>query len=94
MFQHMKLTKCQISNTKQTWHTINNTLNKGRSLWTEVLLEKTIVIQVVRILKHHINTVGVTSFLRNILHSLQEQQKCNQTPKQRPDRNTDWNLQG
>ena len=32
------------------------------------------------ILKHHINTVGVTSFLRNILHSLQEQEKCNQTP--------------
>jgi hypothetical protein len=32
------------------------------------------------ILKHHTNTVGVTSFLRNILHSLQEQQKCNQTP--------------
>jgi len=32
------------------------------------------------ILKHHINTFGVTSFLRNILHLLQEQQKCNQTP--------------
>jgi ribonuclease HI len=31
------------------------------------------------ILKHHINTVSVTSFLRNILHSLQEQLKCNQT---------------
>ena len=32
------------------------------------------------ILKQHTNTVGVTSSLRNILHSLQEQQKCNQTP--------------
>jgi hypothetical protein len=31
------------------------------------------------ILKHHINTVGVTSFLGNILHSIQEQLKYNQT---------------
>ena len=32
------------------------------------------------VLKYHINTVGVTSFLRNIFHALQEQLKGNQTP--------------
>ena len=31
-------------------------------------------------LKCHINTVGITSFLRNIFHALQEQLKDNQTP--------------
>ena len=32
------------------------------------------------VLKYHINAVGVTSFLRNIFHTLQEQLKGNQTP--------------
>ena len=32
------------------------------------------------VLKYHINTVGVTRFLRNIFHTLQEQPKGNQTP--------------
>ena len=32
------------------------------------------------VLKYHINTVGVTSFLTNIFHTLQEQLKGNQNP--------------
>ena len=32
------------------------------------------------VLKYHINTVGVTCFLRNIFHTLQEQLKDNETP--------------
>ena len=32
------------------------------------------------VLKYHINTVGITSFLRNIFHTLQEQLKSNKTP--------------
>jgi hypothetical protein len=31
------------------------------------------------VLKYHINTVGITNFLRSIFHTLQEQSKCNQT---------------
>jgi len=31
------------------------------------------------VLKYHINTVGVTSFLRDIFHTLREQLKDNQT---------------
>jgi len=31
------------------------------------------------VLKYHINTFGVTSFLRNIFHMFQEQLKGNQT---------------
>jgi len=32
------------------------------------------------VLKHHINTIDITSFLTNIFHTLQEQFKCNQIP--------------
>jgi hypothetical protein len=31
------------------------------------------------VLQYHINTVGITNFLRSIFHMLQEQSKCNQT---------------
>jgi hypothetical protein len=31
------------------------------------------------VLRYHINTVGITNFLRSIFHTLQEQSKCNQT---------------
>jgi hypothetical protein len=31
------------------------------------------------VLQYHINTVGITNFLRSIFHTLQEQSKCNQT---------------
>ena len=59
-------------------------VQKARHLMTECSLFSSERPAVLRnlppplVLKHHINTVGITSFLRNIFHTLQEQSKCNQ----------------
>src|SRR5215510_13178508 len=60
----------------------------ARHLLTECSLfssERPAVLQTLSphlVLKHHINTISITSFFRSIFHALQEQDSCIQTQEQ------------